>query len=164
MTVRDLKKADLRFHTNPLDLAQAIAASAQATVTEVAGTAATQVGRVGTTAAAKTTELAETAASEISKATGKATTKVGDLTGTAASEISKATGKATTKVGDLTGTAASEISKATGIAVARLSDHSRTFHQSCQDSLESFRQMPSKRGADADASVRAAAAAAWERF
>ena len=142
MTVRDLKKADLRFHTNPLDLAQAIAASAQATVTEVAGTAATQIGQVGSTAAAKTTEVA----------------------GTAASEISKATGKATTKIGDLTGTAASEISKATGIAVSRLSDHSRVFHQSCRESFKSVQQEPKKLGADADASARAAAAAAWGAF
>lgn len=71
-TMRDLKAADLRFHRKPVDLAQAIAASAQATVAALASTAAT----AGTTAANKAGDLAGTAATEIANASGTATSQV----------------------------------------------------------------------------------------
>ncbi len=68
-TVRDLRKADLRFHTKPAELAQAIKASTQAKISDAAGT---QIGRAGATAAGKALELAGTAASEVGNALGVA--------------------------------------------------------------------------------------------
>jgi len=65
-TVRELRKADLRFHTNALDLAQAITASTQATISDLAGNAATQIGNAG--------NLAGNAAAQIGDVTGTATT------------------------------------------------------------------------------------------
>ena len=67
-TVRDLKRADLRFHTNPADLAQAITVSAQATIADLTGNAATQIGKAGSKAATKATEVAETAATQMGNA------------------------------------------------------------------------------------------------
>ncbi len=69
-TVRHLKKADLRFHTYPVDLAQAITASAQATITDLAGTAAIQMGNAGS----KAGDLAGNAAAQIGNVTGTAAT------------------------------------------------------------------------------------------
>ena len=141
-TIRQLRKADLRFHTSPIDLAQAIAVSAQARISDRAVTGATEIGKATTTAATKTTDIARTTATEIGKATTTAATKTTDIARTTATEIGKATttaatkttdiarttateiGKATTtaasKVGDLSGTAASEISKALGMTAAGL--------------------------------------------
>ena len=75
-TVRDLRKADLRFHTNPAELARTITASAQATVIDLAGTAATQIGKAGATAAGKAGDLAGTAAQEVASAAGMTTAAV----------------------------------------------------------------------------------------
>ncbi|MDE0171478.1 MAG: hypothetical protein OXS29_18530 [bacterium] len=66
--VRDLRKADLRLHTNTVELAQAITSSAQATITDLAGNAATQVGNAGNLA-------------------GNAATQIGNVTGTAATVV-----------------------------------------------------------------------------
>ncbi len=49
-TVRDLKKADVRLHTNPIEPAQAITASTQATIGDLAGNAATRVGNASNVA------------------------------------------------------------------------------------------------------------------
>ena len=67
-TVRDLRKADLRLHTNTVELARAITASAQATITDVAGNAANVIGDVGNLA-------------------GKAATQTGSVTGSAATVL-----------------------------------------------------------------------------
>ena len=67
-TVRDLRKADLRLHTDTVELAQAITASAQATITDLAGNAATQMGNAGNLA-------------------GNAATQIGNVTGTAATVV-----------------------------------------------------------------------------
>ena len=77
-TVRDIRKADLRFHTNPAELAQTITASAQATVIDLTGTAATRIGRTGSTAAGKAGDLAGTAAQEIADAAGMTKTAIVD--------------------------------------------------------------------------------------
>ena len=77
-TVRDLRKADLRFHTNPAELARTITASAQATVIDLAGTAATQIGKAGATAAGKAGDLAGTVADEIASAAGMTTAAILD--------------------------------------------------------------------------------------
>ena len=69
-TVRDIRKADLRFHTNPAEMAHAITASAQATIVHLAGTAATRIGKAGSTAAGKAGDLAGTVADEIAGAAG----------------------------------------------------------------------------------------------
>ena len=79
-TVRKLRKADLRFHTKPAELAKEITGSAQATISDLAGTTAARIEDGGTTAADKGRELAGTAASEIGNAMGMA---VGGLWSTA---------------------------------------------------------------------------------
>ena len=75
-TVRDIRKADLRFHTSPAELAQTITASAQATIIDLAGTAATKIVEAGTTAAGRAGDLAGTAAQEIAGAAGMTTTAI----------------------------------------------------------------------------------------
>ncbi len=77
-TVRDVRKADLRFHTNPAELAQTITASAQATVIDLAGTATARIGKAGTTAAGKAGDLAGNAAQEIANTAGMTTTAIVD--------------------------------------------------------------------------------------
>ncbi|MCY4621788.1 MAG: hypothetical protein OXD34_08140 [bacterium] len=71
-TVRKLREVDLRFHTDPAELAKEITASAQATIIDLAGTTAARIEDAGTTAAGKARELAGTAASEIGNAMGMA--------------------------------------------------------------------------------------------
>ena len=65
-TVRDLRKADQRLHTNTVELAQAISASMQATITDLAGNAATLMGNAG--------NLAGNAATQVGSVTGATAT------------------------------------------------------------------------------------------
>ena len=159
-TIRQLRKADLRFHTSPIDLAQAIAVSAQARISDRAVTGATEIGKATTTAATKTTDIARTTATEIGKATTTAATKTTDIARTTATEIGKATTTAASKVGDLSGTAASEISKALGMTAAGLLDHGRTFHANCREPFGSFNRSIQNLEGNGGEWARAAAVAA----
>ncbi|MDE0137588.1 MAG: hypothetical protein OXM57_08545 [bacterium] len=138
-TVRDVKKADMRFHAKPAELAQAITASAQATISDVAGTAAAQIGRATTTAAGKTTELIQTTATEVGEA------------GTAAAGKARA----------LAGTTASDVGNAMGVAAAGVLEHGRVFRKKCQESFEPLKTGARKGGDNTDEWAQAAAAGAW---
>ena len=105
-TVRDIKEADLRFHTKPAELAQAITASAQATIGDFAGTAASHIGEATSTAATKTADIAQTTATGVGKATG----------------IARST--------------ATEIGNAMGVAAAGALEHGRLFRETCKESFE----------------------------
>ena len=138
-TVRDVRKADIRFHTKPAELAQAITASARATISDVAGTAAAQVGRATTTTAGKTTDLIQTTAIEIGE------------TGTAAAGKARA----------LATTTASEVGNAVGVAAAGVLEHGRVFREKCQESFEPLKTGAKEVSANADQCAQTAAAGAW---
>lgn len=94
-TVRDLREADLRLHTNAVELAQAITASAQATITDLAGNAATLMENAG--------NLAGNAATQIGNVTGTASTVLleqGRTFGEKCGEPFKSLNPGVTRVGD----------------------------------------------------------------
>ena len=133
-TVRDLKKADRRFHTNPVDLAQAITVSAQATIADLAEKAATQVGNAGNVAATKATEVAGTAATQMGNA------------------------------GNVAGNAATQVRKVTDTATTVLLEQGRTFREKCREPFEPLEPGAKRIGDNAEAWAQAAAAAAWGAF
>ena len=130
-TVRDVRKADLRFHANPAELAQAVTASVQATISDIAGTAAAQVGRATAAAGDKTAGITQSTTTGIGRATDKA--------------------RATT----------TEIGNALGIATAGVLEHGRIFREKCQGSFEPLRTGAKTAGDNTDEWARAAAAGAW---
>ena len=130
-TVRDVRKADLRFHTRPAELAQAITASTQATISDFAGTAASEIGKATATAADKTADIAQTTAAGIEKA----------------ADLARAT--------------TTEIGSALGVAAAGVLEQGRAFREKCQESFESTKTGARKVGDNTDEWARAAAAGAW---
>ena len=126
-TVRDLKKVDLRFHTHPVELAQAITASAQATITDLAGTAATQIGNAGNRAG----DLAGNAATQIGNVTGTAATVLleqGRTFREMCSEPFKPLNPGAKRVGDNTEAWAQAAATAAGGALLHLQQAVPSFH------------------------------------
>lgn len=130
-TDRDVRKADVRFHAKPVELAQAITASAQATIRDFAGTAASEIGKATATAADKTADIARTTATGVAGATDKARTTT------------------------------TEIGNAIGMGAAGVLEHGRLFRETCKDSLEPLKTGARTVGDNTDEWAQAAAAGAW---
>ncbi|MDE0376647.1 MAG: hypothetical protein OXK16_11920 [bacterium] len=103
----------------------------QATISDIAGTAAAQVGRATAAAGDKTAGITQSTTTGIGRATDKA--------------------RATT----------TEIGNALGIATAGVLEHGRIFREKCQGSFEPLRTGAKTAGDNTDEWARAAAAGAW---